>query len=337
MNKQSYLKIRKDLKVGAGLPCFIRHLCIDTLLIAILIIWCQRFVGSPLAGLASPLIAILMFRSFALMHDAVHSAVLKSKINDFIGTLYGGAALLPFEPWRRSHLEHHFWSGNAEKDPVMALLIVFPRFPLWLKNSLSFGWKKWLPIMAVLQHIVFWTLSFKNFLKTEFSFKMVSSLAWPVLFWSLIFWKTPTSLIFSTLIPGLFLYLNGVEIVNLPHHLRLPQLSGTSRYAIWDQHHSSRTCLYPRWIEEYVTLNFNYHSEHHMFPELPWFQLSQIHHKIREVLAEELNMDRQFAWTVEHRRHDLTYILANDKKQEDLSGSDFTEKQDVRPQPSLQQ
>lgn len=257
-------------------------------------------------------VCVLMFRSFAMMHEAVHGVAASSRLNDYLGIFYGGIAFLAFEPWKKAHIEHHFWSGNADKDPVMVMLTVFPKFPPKFQNFLTYCWMAWFPILGILQHMVFWMISIKKGVATPTSLKSNLSLAWPLTLWATLFLVLPNSVITMTLLPGVFIYLVLTEFVNLPHHLRLPQKKGEERLHIWEQHESARSCLYPKLMEQYVTLNFNYHTEHHMFPDLPWYDLPKVHSLLKEALGPDLNVDAQFAWTTKHRKEPLTFVLAKD-------------------------
>lgn len=101
------------------------------------------------------ILSIVFFRAFSLMHDASHSAAhSNSGLNQILGIFYGALCFLPFGPWRVVHLEHHKWTGNIEKDPVMKLVRDLPKMPPRLQKMLNLTWKAWLPIMALLQNIV---------------------------------------------------------------------------------------------------------------------------------------------------------------------------------------
>src|SRR5262249_24453129 len=98
-----------------------------------------------------------IFRCFALMHDAVHGSLTKNEfVNDFIGIIAGSFCFLPFLPRRKIHLKHHFWAGNIEKDPTMKIVKDFSRRPDQKRYLLDFAWRSWLPILALMQHLVFW-------------------------------------------------------------------------------------------------------------------------------------------------------------------------------------
>lgn len=260
---------------------------------------------------AIPLISVFMFRNFSLMHDAVHGALHPNKkFNDVIGLIAGGCSLLPYEPWKKVHLEHHFWSGNVEKDPVMAIVTNYPRMPLALRWSLSFLWRLWFPIFAIMQHIVFWMTSLQVYFKKDRSTSLLSSLLFPLVLWAGLFSLLPFEFTAKILMPGVFLYLMVVEVVNLPHHLQLPQYVGDTRIPLWDQHQVARSCVYPKWFSELVVLNFNYHIEHHLFPDLPWHQLRKAHAYVHPELQSQYNSDPMFKWILKNRTRNLREVLA---------------------------
>src|SRR2546423_1704170 len=73
--------------------------------------------GRDVAGAAlfSASLAVFYFRSFSLMHEAVHGSITpRRRWNDWIGLVYGVFCFLPFEHWRDIHLLHHQWAGNVE-------------------------------------------------------------------------------------------------------------------------------------------------------------------------------------------------------------------------------
>ena len=74
--------------------------------------------------------ALAIYASFTPLHDATHRSVSSNKrINDAIGTvsaqlLVAGATT---SLYRFLHLEHHRYTGNAERDPDEAMVSA----PLW--------------------------------------------------------------------------------------------------------------------------------------------------------------------------------------------------------------
>jgi acyl-lipid omega-6 desaturase (Delta-12 desaturase) len=311
MDKAQYIAIRKSqdlaIKPLLVLAHYIREVALVT---AIYFVWNQT---SYAKYFAIPLIASLLFRSFSSMHDAVHKAVSKNNwFNDFVGVMAGGVCLLPFEHWRRSHLEHHTWSGNLDKDPVTAFITIFPKLPPKVKQVLNFFWMSWIPLLAMVQYMVFWSLASKITLQNKLSPKLALSLAAPVFVWAAAFALTPLEFSLGALLPGVILYFTAVEVVNFPHHLQLPQYHGETRFPFWEQYKISRSCIYPKWFATWVVLNFNYHTEHHLFPDVPWYHLPKLQAPVRDVLGSAYNTDPHFAWIIENKPKRLEAVIHYD-------------------------
>lgn len=308
MDRARYQQIRARLNLGRSWQALPIHLSLDAMLVgASVFLWS---LASPARFVASLFMAVLFFRNFGLMHDAVHGAVLKNKFwNDIVGFWSGMVCFLPYWTWRKSHLEHHYWAGNIEKDPVMALVVGYPRFPQPLKVFLTFFWKLWFPVLTVIQLSVFWLLSVKALAGQGLKGRMVLSVVLPFVFWGAVVALVPLSFVWVVLVPGVVLYMLAIEVVNFPHHLQLPQHGGETKLAVWDQHEIARSCVYPTWFARLVVLNFNYHAEHHMFPEVPWYRLDQLHEELQRELAGSLHVDPSFKWIRENKPRTLGQVL----------------------------
>ncbi len=258
---------------------------------------------------ASIILAVLMFRAFGAMHESVHGILSSRKwTNEILGVVWGGLCFLPYSQWRKGHLEHHFWAGNIEKDPVMKLC-------LFVKNGgkmpwiVELGWTLWLPVLAIMQQAVFWWNCFLLLGKTRSSLLDFSSVALPLLLWGGVGWLSGATVCLTVILPAVFLYLTLIEIVNFPHHLELPQYDGPTRVSVFDQHEIARSCTYPRWLERWGLMHFNYHVEHHLFPTLPFSQLRQAHVILHPELGTRYNVEAGLVWVLRNRRRRLTDVL----------------------------
>lgn len=308
MDKKDYLKFRQDLKIINHSRAWISYLLTDMVFAGSLYaLW--NFVFSPLKLIALiPLFSVFMFRNFSFMHEAVHGTVSKNKtLNEFCGLWSGCWSFLPYTHWKASHLEHHYWSGNVEKDPVMALRVILPKAHPAMVATLSFFWRAWLPLTGLMQQGVFWMLSMKNTIRKP-SLGAVLSLLMPLAALTGLVTLAPAFAL-SVALPSWGLYLLLVEIVNLPHHLQMETRSGEERFGVWEQYLTARTCVYPKWFAHFVVLNFNYHSEHHMFPDAPWYELPRIHDFIKTKNLKNYKMDPYFQWTLENRPKSILQIL----------------------------
>lgn len=315
MDKKSYFQIRSQNAFPILKKRLFRLICENIFIVVAFSIPILFLTSSFFYLLASPLISILMFRNFGLMHDAAHGSLVQSKkANNFFGILGGAICLLPFEQWKVSHLQHHFWSGNIEKDPVMSLVIKFPKFSMRTKNVVSFLWKAWFPILSILQHLVFWILSLRTFIQKPKSFYETASFCAPILFWGALLAFGSKQFIFFSLLPGILIYLLGTEVINLPHHLQLPHLKNEQRYSVWDQYKTARTCLYPMKLSSFLILNFNFHAEHHMFPDVPWYYLPEIQKLILAHIDDGYQSDPTFSWIIDNRKVDVEAMLVKNRE-----------------------
>jgi len=259
---------------------------------------------------SSALLAILYFRGFSAMHEAVHSSLHSNKkMNNWFGVYYGALCFLPFEHWKDIHLQHHLWTGNWEKDPVMKLVRDFRGEPTRVTKVISFFWRSWIPALAIMQEYVFWFVCTTRFLQEKpFKISRFMSLAFPILTWASIFYFAGPNLTLSVFIPSFLIYLVMVEVINLPHHLGLPQNKGEVKMALWDQYLAARSCAYPWVLSHFVFLNFNYHAEHHLYPNLPWTQLAALSEKLRHEL-ENYNLCIGNQWIQDNRRRAIEDVL----------------------------
>lgn len=313
MNKRDYLAVRNQLDFLPKRRKFLAHVGQDLALLAASMVL-LRSGGWPGICAAQALLAIFYFRAFSLMHEAVHGSLWArgGRVNDWIGVIYGGLSFLPYTTWKSIHLDHHKWVGNIEKDPTSKMVREFPGRSSTYKRIASWIWKSWIPYTAFLQEIVFWHVSLKRVLGGEVPkekrVELLASLVAPLMALGAVLgigWYEGSALL---LLPSIAMYLVLVEVINFPHHLRLPRLSGDSALGLWDQHKVSRTCVYAPWFSSFVLLNFNYHSEHHLFPNLPWHELPKAYELIRT--EPDYHFCRSNEWILENRRRELGEVFA---------------------------
>lgn len=250
--------------------------------------------GFPIAVVG---FATFTFRAFGLMHEAVHSAAHPVKTsNERIGSVYGVFCYLPFASWRKLHLDHHYWTGNVEKDPSMGILLGFEKRGYRLSGLVDLSWRYWIPLLGFMQHLVFWRGAIG---RKEYGFA-VGALAYNA---TLIYLLGPV-----TWTAGLVTYLYMVEVFNFPHHLSLEQHHGEVRFPVAEQHAFTRTCVYPRWFARTVLLNFNLHTEHHLFPAHPWYQLDALRAELIET-GQAFNVTTGNAWIRSNRRRWATEVF----------------------------
>jgi len=309
LTKSQYLAWRDQLSFSRNFGVTIAVLLVDAALAA-LAVW-MIFVlqrGWPF-WIGQALLAVFYFHNFAILHEAGHGNLhRRDLVNVIVGHYCSLFCFLPFYPWRYIHHEHHTWTGNPEKDPTMKQILRMKtrkRVPLTVK----FTWRSWIPFGALLQHLVFWSFPItarrEGRMKRQRSQMLISVLflaAGYLLIGEFAGWA-----ILSRLWPSLVIYLIGVELVNFPHHLDMPTVDSQSskqRLYVWEQQATTRSCRYPGILSELLVLNFNLHTEHHLFPALPWFRLKQV-----RKLQPGYNEVHGIGWNYAMRTGDLDHLV----------------------------
>lgn len=310
MNMNSYAALRAQLDFKKYARTWIFGVAQDFTMLALA--WgAYSQLGFPGKVLASLILACVFFRAFGYMHEAVHGILSSNpKLNNSLGVFWGILCFLPYSQWKQGHLEHHYWAGNIEKDPVMKL-VLYARKGGRFAFPVEVAWRCWFPVLATLQQFVFWGNCAALLARTKNSFLDWVSVAAPLGVWPCALYFAGWEFTVSVFVPAVFLYLLLVEIVNIPHHLQLAHFEGEHKIPVWDQHLISRSCTYPRWFERYVLLNFNFHVEHHLYPTLPFAELRKAHALLREAVGDAFthNVEPGFSWIYHNRKKSLPTVL----------------------------
>src|SRR5215467_4398207 len=73
--------------------------------------WLTLLLAVPAAG--------FLVRLFMIQHDCGHGAFFRHRLaNDWVGRVIGVLALTPYDLWRRTHAEHHAYSGNLDRRGI---------------------------------------------------------------------------------------------------------------------------------------------------------------------------------------------------------------------------
>ena len=259
---------------------------------------------------AQLMLAIVFFNSFSILHECGHgSASAHGWLNTLIGHCCSTFCFIPYFPWKYIHREHHAWTGNLERDPVLKSLRSWrlhgvPRLVRW-------SWRSWLPLGALLQHVVYATYPHVMWREGKAtkrtSLRNAFSLVWIPAAWTLLHASAPDVVRVVNLAPAFGLFLVGEELVNLPHHVDMSTYD--SKLPIWHQYRATRSCYYPRGVSELLVLNFNFHIEHHLFPALPWFRLRRARELVRASLGSDYQEAVGIAWNIANRKRDLQSIV----------------------------
>lgn len=311
MKKELYQSLRSKLDFGFKPWHLLSQLCIDAVLIGVIIALFQS--EGFLAYAAALPIAALMIRNVSLMHEAVHGlAHPNSKINYLLGLISGSLCLLPFHLWKKIHLEHHFWAGNFNRDPALEIMKRYPHISALQKAVLSFSWKTRLPLTAFFQYVVFWGHSAVGLMKNSKDGLLWLNMIFPVGIWAVLMTLMQVHQL-AVLAAGTAVYLMLFEYINLPHHVGLYlEDSQSARVPVWQQYEVTRSERYFGALEKLLVLNFNYHAEHHVFPDLPWHELPKAHLLIQSSEAAAQTTVVRGDWLRQKRKEPFIAFLRPD-------------------------
>lgn len=250
---------------------------------AILVLGFGIALGLPRWWLLVPLQGLLIVCLFHLEHECTHQTPFRTRwINECAGHLAGFLILLPFRWFRYFHLAHHRWTNIPGRDPELATPV--PQGVLgwaWYLSGLPYWgqmarvvWRlargaetpDWLPERArsAATREARWMLA-------GYALAGGAAVIWPALLWV---WVLPAVLAQ----PALRLYL-------LAEHGDCPQVA--------DMFDNTRTTLTNRALR-FLTWNMPYHTEHHVWPSVPFHQLPQVHSRMAGLLRHRSSGYRAF-------------------------------------------
>ena len=273
-------------------------------------------------AIAQILLVLIFFHNFALLHECGHE---NSSRFTWLNTLTGHYASLfcamPYFPWKYIHTEHHTWAGNLHRDPTLKAVRDYRETDRLKNATVGLAWRTWVPLLAFFQHLVFWSyplmlLKMGRLPGRRLLACVVSVLLLPTVYVSL-YLSLPHLFNLVNFGPAVLIYLVLVELVNLPHHMGTEIYGATAtagKLPVWQQTHVTRSCYYPKVMSELLLLNFNFHIEHHLFPNLPWHQLRRARHLVRSSLGDGYQECVGISWNLENRRKDVREVLLKDAR-----------------------
>lgn len=239
------------------------------------ILLCAALIAAGVPGwwLLLPVQGVLIVFLFTLEHEATHKTPFANeRLNDAVGQVCGFLLLLPFEWFRYFHLAHHRWTNIEGKDPELdggkpetlrAWVWHVSGLPYWIAGTrlivrLARGRERaaYLP-PAALPRI---EREARGML-AGYALVIASLFVTPLLFW---IWLLPVLLGQ----PALRLYL-------LAEHGDCPRVA--------NMFENTRT-TFTTALVRFLAWNMPYHVEHHVYPQVPFHRLPDLHRRLRAEL-----------------------------------------------------
>ncbi len=246
----------------------LRHLSAHGGGIALCGLWIA--MGWPLWWLLLPVQGVLIVFLFTLEHEATHKTPFASAaLNEWVGRIAGFLLVLPFTWFRYFHLAHHRWTNIPGRDPELAgdkpdtvrdWVWHVSGIHYWMAQGRLIwdvlrggGDADYLPAgaMARIRHEVGW---------------MVAGYAAILILWPGVVWVWVIPVLLCQ--PVLRLYL-------LAEHGDCPQVA--------NMFENTRTVLTDR-VVRFLAWNMPYHTEHHVYPAVPFHRLPALHRLMQDEL-----------------------------------------------------
>lgn len=224
-------------------------------------------IGVPLWPVLLLPQGILLISLFMLEHECTHQTPFASRwLNEAAGHLAGFVILLPFRWFRYFHLAHHRWTNIPGKDPELSEPL--PRSRSGWALYLS-GVQTWKSLAGVLLRLVA-DREHPNYLPDKARSGAVVEARIMVLGYVVALALVPT-LVWSWLIP-LVLGQPFLRLYLLAEHGDCPKVSN-----MFANTRTTFTTGLLRWF----AWNMPYHTEHHVWPAVPFHELPRLHQDLR--------------------------------------------------------
>ena len=255
----------------------------------VLVLACVR-TWSLLFWLAQAHLGWSMFRFFVIVHECGHRTLFRSsKTCAVVGTIASVFCLVPFVPWSRVHRQHHKWVGIMDKDPTQELLLQMRSYSAATNFLYRLVWQLWIPVMYFVFIVrVFWGYPFAMWRKGQRRDALDGLLSTAICLapraviayafgWQVgVLWTLPMLLV--------FLFVD--ENLSLPQHTGLFPFVSSERASPIPFHAQdaiTRTTHEPGVLAVLLSYNFTLHTEHHLFPGVPWYWLPRVYEQIHGV------------------------------------------------------
>lgn len=215
-----------------------------------------------------PFIATRMYALYSLLHDGIHYLLFQSKpFNDWMSRLFLAEPLfIDLQVMRHVHFMHHAHLKKKD-DPEMKQL-GYPEFQFPLSKSR-------------LMLIFFMDISGLNFIKYKL-FRLKSGFSLKSLNWRLLFWTAMVLVFWKLAILKYFLLLWVIPYCTVYQAL--------NRFRLYYEHNNldddnylTRSVAFNPIISFFVSPhNLGYHTEHHLYPKVPFYNLPKLHKQLAD-------------------------------------------------------
>lgn len=274
-------------RAGAGYTALCLTLTVGGLALTCARWWAAGFLGDGVTWsmwvCGHIVLSLGLLQAFALLHECGHGVLFRTRwANAVVGHLCGFLCGIPYRAWVTIHAAHHKWTGWQDLDPTTESLV--PRELGRAERALmNTCWKYWIPSFSIVYRVTnFWNLEkLGRVARTPRALRAISinAAVLALVYVSVLLAAGPWA-IMTAVLPGLLLSLVMLDPIMLSQHSHIPlKLShGEDVRAIKapDQEVYTRSLRFPDVFSRYILVHFDAHELHHIYPQLPGYQLREI-------------------------------------------------------------
>jgi len=250
---------------------------LSTLSVCIIVCVIAITLRVPLVPLWLIVQGLLLISLFHLMHECVHDTVFRQRwLNHFVAHVCGFVLFLPAIWFRFFHFAHHRYTQHTDKDPELLFGKPTSLFQ-WLVHVS--GVKIWRAAFSLLLRALFRPVR-EPYLKEKYQrsarLEMLVMLAGYSILLVLSIVSGTAVLLYVWIIP-LLVGQPFLRLYLLAEHTACESSSNMLA--------NTRTVL-TNPVVRWFTWNMPYHTEHHVYPSVPFHQLPRLHRLMQSFLVE---------------------------------------------------
>ncbi len=246
-------------------------------------IWLSSFDTLLVWGAGQIVLAVAFLQWFILLHEAGHRTLFRSKsLNTAAGHIAALFSGFPYSSWTLIHFRHHKWTGWQDLDATTASLVPRP-LKKWEQLVINFCWKSWIPMFSLLYRINnYW--NYPRVVRYLRLYQQRKKVARDILVLLIAY----VSLMLA-MGPSTFLHVFGIaflitlvmqEVILLSQHTHIPTNVSDGKpvrpFPPREQEVYTRSLRFPAWVSSIVLMNFDAHELHHMYVQVPGYDLRKI-------------------------------------------------------------